>query len=257
MSRSSALTVEHAQPATHPPSTTWPTTPAPARARELRLAGIAVHANVSCVLGGLLTAWTFASAFLPETNPGLATATYWMAGVAGAGLVVASLLLHELGHAIAARRCGLDVMRITLTFGGGTSEILGAVRHARDELVIAAAGPITSLAAAFAAAVAHVVLIETAGAGVAATVAALLAVANLALAALNAVPGLPLDGGRMFRAALWAMTGRREAATGVAMLAGRRVGEGLIVMAVFSSAFGFTALALWAALLGLVLRESC
>jgi Zn-dependent protease len=170
-------------------------------------------------------------------------------------LVVVSLLLHELGHAIAARGRGLGVVRISLSFVGGTSEVAGTVRGARDELVIAAAGPLTSLALALVASVVHVVIVETAGPGVPATVAALIAVANLALAALNAVPGLPLDGGRVLRAALWAVTGRRDAATGVAVLTGRRFGEGLIATAVLASAFGFTALALWAALLGLVLRE--
>lgn len=80
--------------------------------------------------------------------------------------------------------------------------------------------------------------------------------ANLAVALINAVPGLPLDGGRVLRAALWAMTGRPEAATRVAAIAGRRFGELMIAVAVFASAFGFVALALWAALLGFVLRES-
>jgi Zn-dependent protease len=257
MSRSGALTVERTQPSASSQATAWPVpAAAPGTARELRIAGVVVRADLSCVLGALLTAWTFASAFLPETNPGLRAGAYWAGGLAGAVFVVASLLLHEMGHAIAARRRGLGVVRITLSFVGGTSEISGTMRAARDELVIAAAGPLTSLAVALAAAVVHVVIVETSGDGVPATVAALIAVANLALAALNAIPGLPLDGGRMLRAALWAITGRADAATGVAVLAGRRFGEGLIVIAVLGSAFGFTALALWAALLGVVLRES-
>jgi Zn-dependent protease len=222
----------------------------------VRIAGIPVRADLWCVFGAGLSAWTFASAFLPETNPGLGATAYWAGGVAGAVLVVASLLVHELGHAIAARRRGLGVGRITLSFVGGTSEVIGAVRDARDELVIAVAGPLASLAMAVGAAVLHVVIVETAGAGIPATVAALVAVANLALAALNAIPGLPLDGGRLLRAALWTITGRPEMATGVALFAGRRFGEALILLAVLGSAFGFTALALWAALLGVVLRES-
>jgi Zn-dependent protease len=114
------------------------------------------------------------------------------------------------------RPAGLGVARITLSFVGGTSEIVGAIRYARDEFLIAAAGPIASLFAALVAAVVHVIIVETAGPGLPATVAALVAVANLAVALLNAVPGLPLDGGRVLRAVVW----------------------------------------LWAALLGFVLRES-
>jgi Zn-dependent protease len=253
MSQSGALAVERAQPSARPQADAWPT---PARrVRGLRLAGVAVRADFSCLFGGLLTAWTFASGFLPETDPGLGIVTYWTAGVVGAVLVMGSLALHEFGHAIAARRRGLGVVGITLSFVGGTSEVVGTLRDARDELVIAAAGPLTSLGAAIVATLVHVAIVEMAGPGLPATVAALIAVANLALALLNAIPGLPLDGGRVLRAALWAVTGRLDAATRVAALTGRRFGDGLIAMAVLASAFGFAALALWAALLGLVLRE--
>jgi Zn-dependent protease len=256
MSRSGALTVERPS-APRPQTAPWPPPPRTARAaRSLRLAGVVLRADLSCVFGALLTAWTFASGFLPETDPGRSTTAYWTAGLVGALLVIASLLLHEIGHAIAARRAGLGVARITLSFVGGTSEIVGAIRYARDEFLIAAAGPLTSLAAAAVAAVVHVVIVETAGPGLPATVAALVGVANLAVALLNAVPGLPLDGGRVLRAAVWAVTGRPETATRVAAVAGRRFGELLIAMAVLASAFGFVALALWAALLGFVLREN-
>jgi Zn-dependent protease len=214
-----------------------------------------MRADLSCVFGALLTAWTFAAAFLPETDPGRSRAAYWTAGTVGALLVVASLLLHEIGHALAARGAGLGVARITLSFVGGTSEIAGVVRHARQELAIAAAGPLASLVVMVVAAVAHVIIVETAGPGLPATVAALVAVANLAVALLNAVPGLPLDGGRVLRAGLWGITGREDAATRVAAIAGRRFGELLIAAAVLASAFGFVALALWAALLGFVLRQ--
>ena len=231
--------------------------PWPASApQSLRLAGVALRADLSCLFGGLLTAWTFASGFLPETNPGSGAAAYWAAGTIGALFVIGSLLLHELGHAIAARRAGLAVARITLSFVGGTSEIVGTIRHARDEFVIAAAGPLASLAVMTAAAIAHVILVETVGPGLPATVAALVAIANLAVALLNAVPGLPLDGGRVLRAAVWRITGHQDAATRFAAAAGRRFGEGLIALAIFASAFGFVALALWAVLLGFVLRET-
>lgn len=250
-SSSSALLVER-------PTQTAPR-PVPLRAprtRALHLAGVAVRVDLSCGFGALLTAWTFASGFLPETDEGRSAIAYWSAGAVGAVLVIASLLLHELGHAIAARRAGLGVARITLSFVGGTSEIVGVIRHAGAELAIAAAGPATSLALALLAALAHVAIVETTGPGLPATLAALIALANVAIALLNVVPGLPLDGGRMLRAALWAWTGQADGATRFVAMAGRRFGEGLIGLAVLASAFGYVALALWAALLGFVLRES-
>jgi Zn-dependent protease len=226
------------------------------RSGTMRLGGVLVRADLSCVLGAALAAWTFASGFLPEINPGHTSTAYWTAGGIGALLVIASLGIHELGHAMAARRTGLAVGRITFSFVGGTSEIVGTIRQGRDEFLIAAAGPCASLVTALAAALAHVVIVEAAGPGLAATVAALVAVANLAIALLNGLPGLPLDGGRMLRGAVWAVSGRPDAGTFVVTWLGRRLGDAMIVVAILGSAFGFLGIALWAALLGLVLREN-
>ena len=98
-------------------------------------------------------------------------------------------------------------------------------------------------------------LVETVGPGLAATVAALIAVANLAIAVLNGLPGLPLDGGRMLRGVVWSVSGRQDAATFAVTWIGRRLGELMIAVAVLGSAFGFLGIALWAGLLGLVLRD--
>ena len=251
MSRSGTLGAERAQTAPRPAPLH-----AVSQARSLRLAGVAVRIELSCLFGAALTAWTFATGFLPETDPDRSGIAYWTAGFVGAVLVTGSLLLHELGHAIAAHRVGLGVARLSLSLVGGTSELVGAARHAREELMIAAAGPFTSLAVSLLSAVAHVVIVETAGPGLPATIAALIALANLTIALLNTAPGLPLDGGRLLRAVAWAWTGRPDAATRFAVVAGRRLAEGLIGLAVLASTFGYVAIALWAALLGFVLRDS-
>jgi Zn-dependent protease len=221
----------------------------------MRLGGVLVRVDLSCVLGAALATWTFASGFLPELVPGRTTTAYWTAGAIGALLVVVSLAVHEMGHAVAARRAGLAVARITFSFVGGTSEVVGTIRHGREEFLIGAAGPCASLVAALGAALAHVLLVETIGPGLAATLAALVAVANLAIALLNGLPGPPLDGGRMLRGLVWSVSGRPEAANVVVAWLGRRLGEAMIVVAVLGSAFGFVGIALWAGLLGLVLRE--
>jgi len=89
-----------------------------------------------------------------------------------------------------------------------------------------------------------------------ATVTALVAMANVALLAFNLMPGLPLDGGRMLRAVVWAVSRHPRTATHVALLLGRRLGDAMIVMAVLASAFGFVWIAVWAAFLGFALREA-
>jgi Zn-dependent protease len=250
VSRGSALSVGG------PHSDAWPPAPVTRAASALHLGGISLRLDLSCMIGSVLTAWTFASGFLPETDPGRTTTAYWTAGLVGALLVATSLLIHELGHAVAARRAGLDVARITLSFIGGTTELVGVVRRPAEELVIALGGPLASMLAALAASLVHVVIVEAAGPGLPATVAALIAVANLAVAVLNVIPGLPLDGGRVLRALVWAATGRTETATNVATILGRRLGEITIGVAVMASAFGFLPFALWAGLLGFVLRDN-
>lgn len=254
--RSSTLVVEQAPAPARPPRLRR-RAPVPAlpRSRPMRVGGVLVRADLSCMLGAALATWTFASGLLPEIDQGRAATAYWIAGGIGALLILASLAVHEMGHVMAARRAGLAVARVTFSFVGGASEIVGTIHRGRDEILIAAAGPGASLAAAVGAALAHVIIVETAGPGLAATITALVAVANLAIALLNGLPGLPLDGGRMLRGAVWAVSGRPDAATFVVTWLGRRIGEALIVLAILASTFGFLGIALWAALLGLVLRE--
>jgi Zn-dependent protease len=240
------LTVER------PRASSWPGAVVPAH--PVHLAGVPLGADLSFVLATLLTAWTFAAGVLPETDPNRTTLAYWMAGAMGALLMSASLIIHELGHALAAHRKGLAVTRITLSFGGGASEIVGNLRRPADTCAIALAGPFASLAVAILVAITHIVVVETSGPGLAASVMALVVVGNIALTLLNVLPGLPLDGGHMLTAAVWKVTGRADVAARFAMMVGRRLGDAAIALAVVASAFGFLAIACWSALLGFALR---
>ncbi|HKE19347.1 MAG TPA: site-2 protease family protein [Kofleriaceae bacterium] len=109
-------------------------------------------------------------------------------------LSFASVVLHELGHALVARHLGVNVSRIELHFFGGAAQMTDQPRSARDEIAIAAAGPAVS----FALAGVSLVLAQLSGLGL----FALLAWINLVLGAFNLVPALPMDGGRILRAVL-------------------------------------------------------
>lgn len=150
---------------------------------------------------------------VPGTSTTLAVTIAILLGV----LLGVSVLAHELGHCVAARLVGSRVLGVRLYLLGGASELVGVPRTPRDEAVIAGAGPVVS------AVVAGLCWIP------AATVDAgsvqwllwyLLALANAVLAVFNVLPALPLDGGRVVRAAVWRVSGRRPAGTAVAVAGG-------------------------------------
>lgn len=117
-----------------------------------------------------------------------------IAGVLLVCLVFASVVLHELGHAVVARRLGVRISGIELSFFGGAAKMVELPRTANHELAIAAAGPAVSLA------------LGGVGLGLAALTRiplfAWLGYTNLVLAAFNLIPALPMDGGRILRALL-------------------------------------------------------
>lgn len=151
-----------------------------------------------------------------EAEPGLGAWKY-VAGLVFAVLLYLSILLHEMSHAVMARRFGLPVRSITLEFLGGFTEIAGEPSTPGQEFKIAVVGPLTSLAIGFAA---LLLLIPLEGGLLTLTVGGL-AGANIVLGALNLVPGLPLDGGRVLRAAVWRTTGSVHRGTIVAGWGGR------------------------------------
>lgn len=220
------------------------------RSRTLVL-GVPLTMQPSWLFGVALTGWTATDALLPAVVPGRSMLTYAIGGVALAAALAASLTVHEAAHCLAARRGGLAVRRLSLGFVGSQAELDAAPRMPRVEAAIAIAGPLANAVVVVVAAVAHIVLVELDADPLLAAVAALLAVANLFLTVLNLVPGLPLDGGRVLHAAVWALTGREATGTSVATAAGRALGVGLLVIALITSTTGDTAVALWLAIVGL------
>jgi Zn-dependent protease/CBS domain-containing protein len=203
-----------------------------------RIFGIRIGINWSWLVVVALLVWTLAVAIFPSTNPGLSDETYvWMAIVAAA-LFFTSLLLHELGHAIQARREGMEIEGITLWLFGGVAKFKGMFPSAGAEFRIAIAGPLVSLALG--------VLFVLAALGLPApepvdAVAAWLGYINLVLLVFNLLPALPLDGGRVLRSALWGARDDFRSATRIAASIGRGFGflfiAGGIALFVFANSF--------------------
>jgi Zn-dependent protease len=215
-----------------------------------RIAGIPVGASWSALLIALLIAWSLAGRLLPAQAPGLAPAAYWLAGVAGAGLFLGSLLAHEIGHALVARRAGLRVRGITLWLLGGVAQLEDEPASPRDELRVAIVGPAVSLALAVGFGLAAAALSVVGGPAVAVAVAAWLAVGNAALAVFNLLPAAPLDGGRVLRGLLWRRHGSRVRAAVTATRAGVWVGAGLVGYGLLGTLTGWGIGTLWTALVG-------
>jgi Zn-dependent protease len=188
---------------------------APGTIRIGSLSGIDVLVTSSWFIVAALISFAIAPR-IEQVEPGLGALKY-VVGLVFAIVLYLSVLLHEASHAIMAQRFGFSVNSITLHFLGGMTEIDGAARRPRQEFWIAVVGPITSLAVGIAAVGAWFLLPE----GLVRVTVEGLAGANLLIGALNLVPGLPLDGGRVLKAVVWGVSGDATKGTIVAGWGGR------------------------------------
>jgi Zn-dependent protease/CBS domain-containing protein len=158
--------------------------------------------------------------------------TRYVVAAAFVVLLYLSVLVHELSHSVVARGFGLPVRRILLWPLGGFSEIEREPQTPGREFLVSAAGPALSLVLAAAGwGLMHVVQ-----SGIGGTLVSQLRWANLIVGVFNLLPGLPLDGGRMLRAAIWKVTGRPATSTIAAAWAGRVLAVGLFLVPLATSA---------------------
>jgi len=214
-----------------------------------RIAGFPVNANWSVLVILWLFTWSLAST-LPSTAAGYSTGSYWIAGICGATVLLASLLAHELAHAIMARRAGIKVIGVTLWIFGGVTRLGGQAKTPQTALRIAVAGPVTSLllAALFAGAGAG---LRTLGVGqITIGVVWWLAGINGLLGVFNLLPGAPLDGGQVLRAWLWRRHGDQTRAALGAARAGRTLAFVLIAFGLLEFLAGAMVAGVWLAFIG-------
>jgi Zn-dependent protease/CBS domain-containing protein len=218
-----------------------------------RIAGVRFGVNWSWLVVFALIVWTLATGIFPDTNEGLSDGTYIAMAIVAAFLFFGSLLAHELGHALQARREGMEIEGITLWLFGGVAKFKGMFPSAGAEFRIAIAGPLVSLVLGLAfALIAWGLGLPAAVDGV----AFWLGYINLTLLVFNLLPALPLDGGRIFRSALWAVKGDFAWATHIAAAVGRGFGylliAGGIAMLIFQGAFSGA----WLAFIGWFLLQA-
>ena len=212
-----------------------------------RILGIPIGLDYSWFVIFALLTWMLASNYYPAEFKDWPPLLYWLMGAVTAVMLFVSVLLHELGHSVVALRYKIPVRSITLFLFGGVAQIGADPPSAIAEFLIASAGPLVSLILAV---LFYAVQPLVGGIEPLLGLAKYLAYINLALVLFNLIPGYPLDGGRVFRAIMWAITGNMRRATLIAANGGRLFAFLFIFIGVLLMVSGNFGGGLWIAFIG-------
>jgi Zn-dependent protease len=229
-----------------------------------RIFGIRIGASPGWFLFLFLMIWWLSVQFA-DALPDASNTTTYVTAVAGALLFFVSIALHELGHAVVARRNGIDVLGIDLWVFGGLAKLSRDSQTPGEEFRIAAAGPAVTLLISVLAGVgvsllSHPdwdagVLADSDDSSPVLALLSWLALVNVGLLIFNLVPAFPLDGGRIARAIAWRVTGDRHRATRLAGRLGQGFAYVLIGIGLFLVADGDVADGIWLMILGWFLSQ--
>jgi len=225
------------------------------RLRLFRILGIPINVDLSWFIILLLLTWTLASEYATAV-PDLTNVACWSLGLVTALGFFLCIVLHELGHAVVARRVGIPMRGITLFLFGGVAEMAGEPPSPWREFAMAIAGPLVSVALAilfFFLAIAGTV---ASWADELVTMLDYLWKINLMVLIFNLVPAFPLDGGRVLRSILWGATGNLRRATRWSSRAGQGFAWFLIFLAVTAIMNGQFGTGIWLGLIGLLLNHA-
>lgn len=216
--------------------------------RIARIAGIPIGISPWwLIIVGLIT-WSLGASYFPSVINDISPALSYSLGLASALLLFTSILLHELGHAIVARRHGIQVQEIDLWLLGGVSKMREEAHEPEAELRYALAGPAVTALIAIVFGAISLALPQSTSSVVRALVDYQLLV-NVLILGFNLLPAFPLDGGRVLRSLLWRHNHDLERSTATAASVGRVFGYVLIGLGVLSLFSGYAG-GLWFAIIG-------
>lgn len=216
-----------------------------------RISGITIGIDYSWFIIFGLFVFLLGQQFFPLVVKGLPITFYWAAAIFTSLLFFASVLFHELSHSLVARRNGIPITSITLFIFGGVAQMDDEPNTAATEFKMAIAGPLASLGIAVifwgCALVSRVIDSRILYASF-----TYLWFINVVLAVFNLIPAFPLDGGRVFRAAVWGWTRDLRRSTHISSIIGQSFGWLLIAGGIVSIFFlrGGTFNGIWFALIG-------
>ena len=222
--------------------------------RIFKLWGIPVEVNMSWLLVLTFMTWTFSTRYYPSIYPGtFDVLELWILGFTTAILLFLSILMHEFSHSIVAVRNGVPIKKITLFMFGGVAQMEQDVDTPQIELKTAAAGPAMTVLLAIAFYLISLLFRESA---VAFALLRSLMRINIIVLVFNMVPGFPLDGGRILRAAIWYKTGNITRATRIASRVGRGFAVVLIIIGIVNFFAGNSIGGLWMVFIGFFLYQA-
>ncbi|MGZ5299651.1 MAG: site-2 protease family protein [Actinomycetota bacterium] len=210
--------------------------------------GIPLYVSTSWVWIAALYIWSQYNNLTIYHGVRAGSAEAVLLAVLAAALFFASILAHETAHAVMARGLGLPVRGVTLVFWGGATETRADIRGPLGEFLVAFVGPATTLALSGVFWVAHI-----ATQGVISEIVGYLSWLSLIFAVLNALPGFPLDGGRMLLAAVWGLTKNRRTALRAAGWSGVPIGLVFGTAAVWFIANGGVGMGIFAGYIAAIL----
>ena len=243
--------------------------PARAALTLLHVRGIRIGVDYSWFLVLFLVIIWLSEYYESILGPGAGASEPYVLAVVSALAFFASILLHELGHAVVAIRNGIAITEITLWLFGGVARMSRDTDSAGTEFRVAAAGPAVTLAIAAVCTVAGVALagseqgfvdamVVDEGADVSGPLAvvAWLASINALVLIFNLIPAFPLDGGRIARAIAWRLTGDRNRATRFAAALGQGFSYVFIAVGILALIQGAVLTGIWIALIGFLLGSA-
>lgn len=213
-----------------------------------KIFGIRIEVHFSWLIILVLLAVSLAIDWFPAAAPGISRPADYALSVLASFLLLVSVLVHELAHSLVARARGLPVSSITLFIFGGVSNIEQEPTSPGEEFVLSFVGPLTNLVlAAITAAIVYAVRGES---RLAAVFFGYLALSNFLLGIFNLIPGFPLDGGRVLRAFLWAVSGSLRRATRWSAIVGQVVAYIFILIGIWLFFLGNVFDGIWIAFTG-------
>ena len=216
--------------------------------RIARIAGIPVGISPWWIVIVVAFTWLLGASYFPEVVHGISPATSYALGFVSVLLLFVSILAHEFGHALVARKYGIEIEEIDLWLLGGVSRMRGEAHDPQDELRYAIAGPAVTAVIAACFGVAAVLLPSSTPEAVRALIE-YQAFVNVAILVLNLLPAFPLDGGRVLRSLMWRRSGQMGPATERAASIGRGFGYVMIALGGLELLSGAPE-GLWLALIG-------